>query len=181
MQFFNAWHWKVQFLVGLHRRYTVAQHVPSCIVCEQANNQFLLTDNDCRRCTNWETCGDHPFLRTPIPKNYPSELLQHHEAFLMPKKLTYDMLQSGVLSAHANFVCGDWVAEEVKQYLYSLSINKDAIQSVLKHAPNARAITLLENTQTITCTIKCCCFIVTATLSCMNAGHILLHGGVACH
>jgi hypothetical protein len=52
---------------------SVAQHLPSCIVCEQANNQFLVTDNNCRRCTNWETCGDHPLLRTPIPKNYPSE------------------------------------------------------------------------------------------------------------
>jgi hypothetical protein len=157
---------------------TVAQHVPSCIVCEQDNNQFLVTDNNCRRCTNWETCGDYPLLRTPIPKNYPSELVQNHEAFLTPKKLTYDMLQGGVLSSHANFVHGDWDAEEVKQYLYSLSINKDAIQSVLKHAQNARAIKLL--TQTITCTIKCCCVIVTATLSYMNAGHILLHGGVAC-
>ena len=55
------------------------------------------------------------------------------------------MLQSGVLFSHANFVRGDWDAEEVKQYLYSLSINKDAVQSVLKHAQNARAIKLLED------------------------------------
>ncbi len=31
----------------------------------------------------------------------------------------------------------DWDAEKVKQYIYSLSINKDAIQSVLKLAQNA--------------------------------------------
>jgi hypothetical protein len=86
-----------------------------------------------------------PFTKDPHSKVYPSELVQHHEAFLMPKKLTYDMLQGLVLSSHANFVHGDWDAEEVKQYLYSLSINKDAIQSVLKHAQNARAIKLLED------------------------------------
>jgi hypothetical protein len=64
---------------------------------------------------------------------------------LSPKKLTYDMLKVGVMSSHANYVNGQWDIDTVKQLLYSLLINNEAIHGILNHAQNARAIKLLEN------------------------------------
>jgi len=40
---------------------------------------------------------------------------------------------------------GQWGIDTVKQFLYSLLINNEAIHGILNHAQNARAIKLLEN------------------------------------
>jgi len=115
-----------------------------CCLCA-ANKQFVPSNNHSQQCTNWETFGHHHLLWTPIPKNYPSEFNTEEELYLSPKKLTYDMLKVGVMSSHANYVNGNWGIDTVKQFLYSLSINNEAIHGILNHAQNACAVKLLEN------------------------------------
>jgi hypothetical protein len=116
---------------------TVAHHIPSCVACVWQNKQFIPSNNHCQQCTNWETFGHHHLLQTPIPKKYSSEFATEEELYLTPKKLTYDMLKVGVMSSHANYVHSQWVIDTVKQFLYSLSINNEAIQGFLNHAQNA--------------------------------------------
>jgi hypothetical protein len=86
---------------------TVVQHIYHLVLFVWANNQFLASDNNCRRCTNWETSGDHTLLWTPIPKNYSQDILQDDKLCLTTKKLTYVMLKVRVLSSHANVAGGD--------------------------------------------------------------------------
>jgi len=86
---------------------TVVQHIYHLVLFVWANKQFLASDNNCRRCTNWETSGDHTLLWTPIPKNYSQDILQDDKLCLTTKKLTYVMLKVRVLSSHANVAGGD--------------------------------------------------------------------------
>jgi hypothetical protein len=67
------------------------------------------------------------------PKDFPEEALPP-SGKLMPRKLTYQMLEDAVRKAHNKFVAGDWDASKVSAYLATLGIAHVAIKAIIDNA-----------------------------------------------
>jgi hypothetical protein len=123
----------------------VHNNTPACSQCllqmKQNGPQFSF-NYTCTQCTRWETCSDHPLLRTNPPSKYPSEVVGN--GLISPIKLTYDILKEAIATTHDNIVSNAWSADQAKHYLWVFGVNNDAISSLIDHATNVKLFNAVE-------------------------------------
>ena len=124
---------------------TVAKYLPSCSSCQDLNSRETVSPAYCGKCTNWEIDREnYPLLQSSTPKTYPPDAITPGKKYLSPFRLAYDGLKTAVAVSHSSYVNGLWSTENVKQYLYSHCINKEAVQFVIRNAKNTKILKTLE-------------------------------------
>ena len=123
----------------------IAKHLPSCDSCKVLNSKCLPPPSPgCSFCTNWEVEGTNVLLRTLAPNGYPVYDVSCNDGHLLPFKLSYNILNGCIATAHMNYVSGQWTTENVRQYLHVHCINKEGIELVLRNAQNTKMLKSLE-------------------------------------
>jgi len=78
------------------------------------------------------------------PKNFPECEVPLPSGMLHPLKLTYDTMKAAVVKAHNQVVCGEWMVENSKSYLWVNGLNTDAISAILECTTNVVTFASLE-------------------------------------
>ena len=147
---------------NLHVRFGYSGHVkalqrflPACRTCIRKRRQPTVAsdegrahgDDQCSNCLSWRFPEvDEMLNRFPPPPDYPSDaedlytVSNSEQVFILPKKITHELLVARTRTARTNLESGHWDIKSASAYLARLGVTDSTISDLLLPAHRRRML-----------------------------------------